>query len=460
MGFESTPVQREVDKMVNEIYPVNYKWYCLIKAGDQAYAPIETTTVDIVSDFENKFADEIIVEVVMGAGTYQHAIYPKKNDLTITLFRRTLNETKEIESGLYQYIEKQELRAIILDTRSTVISEGDTYNLSQGQGDLNNLMTVRFQVLDKAVEQLRGKTCGGVFRETKAGDVLNYMLTQLSKEIQVDKENRVKGVQMVPLNNSEPQKHILIPHGTPFLEMPEFLHEKCGGIYNAGFGFYLYRKQWFVYPLYDTTLFRKAKRGLTIINIPKDRMPGRERTYRLTERQLIVLATGDTVQRDQADIDQYNKGNGTRFTDARAIMENYATVKDNVATTLRRDTTHEYLLDKRKSGFSNVMLSPAKITSNPFLESSRLAARNGSRVVCVWENSDPSYLEPGMAVRYQFVRNGTIFEIHGVLLSAHTYISSPSTGMVNTYHTSSTALMLFLEPNTDWLQIEQDAQQA
>lgn len=452
-SFEYSPLAREIGRISQESFPIHSDWYAEIKAGEKKHRPLRIISIDVLSDFQNRFADEIVVDLLLGAGTYQHEIYPKKNDLTITLFRKTLGADGKDDSPSKK-IERQEFRAIILDTKSDVITEGNPGNASKGQGDINALVNVKIQLLDKAIEQLRAKTCGGVFRESKGSDVLKYLLTDLSKDIQVDVENEIKGVDMAPPANEEAQKHILIPHGTPFLNMPEIIQNSSGGIYGTGFGFYLYRKCWYVYPLYDVTRFEKAKKTLTIINVPSNKMPGRERTYRVTDHQVIAIATGQTIFRDQADIHQLNKGNGTRFTDARSVMENFVKVENNTVTSLRKEKTHEYLLEERKNGLSNAMVAPTRITSNPYAEASRLAQRNGAQLACVWENSDPTLIFPGMPVRYQYLRNGNVHEVYGTVLSAQSFYHGATGSHLNHYLRCNTSLHLFLEANNDWLEEE------
>ena len=458
MTTELNLFAREIRKIGESINPVHFYWYAEIKAGDKKFTPLRLLDIDIISDFENKFADEVFVEFLLGAGTFEFEIYPKKNDITVTLFRREIKENKEqIQAG--RLIEKQEMRAVLTDTRSNVMASSDRKTESKETGDLNSVVQVRFQLINKALEQIRAKTVGGVFRASNGIETLKYLLTEVSKNIEVDTENEIKGVEVWDANNKEEQLQIIIPHGTPFVNVPEYIHQKCGGIYAADFGFYLFRDYWYVYPLFDLTRFDKDKKTLTILNVPSYKMPGRERTYRTTPNQVIVLSTGQTIQRDNVDIYQLNEGNGSRFTDARQMMSGFFSTEKNTVSALRGQNNHEFITDQRASGFNNVMTSGSRITSNPFVESSKIARRKGLRVACVWENSDPSLIFPGMAVRYQFLAKGQIRESKGVVLRADSHIHNPNPGTLNQWHMTNTMLLLFLEGNIDWFQGDGDVAQ-
>ena len=449
--MEISPFLRESRKISEATTPVHFYWYAEIKVGDKKYVPFRITNIDIISDFENKFADEIFVDMLIGAGTFEFEIYPKKNDITITLFRKEVKENKEqVNSG--RFIEKQEMRAILTDTRSSVMAANNRKTESKESGDLNGLVTVRFQLLDKALEQIRAKSVGGVLRETSGIDALKYFLTELSKDLDVDEENQILGVEAVQPNNTDTLLQMVVPHGLPFVQIPEYIHEKCNGIYAADFGFYLFRKYWYIYPLFDLTRFEKAEKTLTIMNIPSHKMPGRERTYRTTPNQTIIISTGQSIQRDNADINQLSEGNGTRFTDARQMMSGFAEAKDNTVVSLRGNNNHEYITDERKSGLNNVMTSSTRITGNVFVESSKVARRRGCRVACVWENSDPSLIEPGMPVRYQFIVKNKLREAFGVVLKTQSQVHNPNAGSLNQWHMTNTVIMMFLEGNLDWFE--------
>lgn len=456
MVSELTPFDREIRKIGESNNPVHFYWYAELTVAGKKYIPLRLISIDIDSDFESKFSDEIFVTFLFGVGTFEHEIYPKKDDITLTLFRREVLENKEQTQG-GRLIEKQELRAILADRKSSVMSGNVRGTETQAMGDLNGLVDVRFQLIDKALEQIRTKTIGGGFRNTTGVDVLKTLLTQISKDIEVDAENEVLGVDVWETNNNEPQLQIVIPHGTTFSQMPEYIHQRCGGIYSTDFGYYLNRQRWYVYPLFDLTRFDKAQKTLTVMNIPSYRMPGRERTYRTTPNQVIVLSTGQTVQKDNVDIYQINEGNGTRFTDARQMMTGFYQTENNTVSALRGSNTYEYITDERASGFNNVMSSSSRISSNPFVESSKMARRRGSRVACVWENSDPSLIVPGMPVRYQFLAAGKLRESFGVVLRAVSYIHNPNPSILNQWHMMNTVLIMFLEGNLDWFTNEEAA---
>ena len=258
------------------------------------------------------------------------------------------------------------------------------------------------------------------------------------------------GVDMYPPNNTTPQKNIVIPHGLPFFDLKSFITQKCGGIYNAGCGFYFQRNTWFVYPLYDLTRYAKDSKTITFINVPKNKFPGIERTFRKTANQLIAIVTGDVRHYDLTNQRQLVEGNGVRFTDARNIINGFSTTENNRTMLLRANNNNEYLAQERKDGLNNVQLSPNRITSNTFNELSRMASRNGCYVELVWENSDPGEISPGKPAKFMYCVKDEVFETVGVIHQAYHHTGNSQPGFASARHITKSVVLLFLKNELEW----------
>jgi hypothetical protein len=320
------------------------------------------------------------------------------------------------------------------------------------QGDISDMMTVKFQLIDQALEQIRMMSVGGLFRDTPPGELLRYLLTELSKDVKVDESNRVQGVQMVEAHNPEPQKHLVLPHGLPFVELPDFIAKRCAAFYRAGLGVYLQNHVWYVYPLYDSSRFDNEVKTLTLINIPSLAMPATERTFRLTPNQVFALVTGEVRYRDPSEQRQLNQGNGVRFTDARNVMNGFSESQGGRTQVLRAANNHEYVSQERKSGLNNVHVSSTAITGNVFHELSKMAARSGAILECIWNSSDPSKIFPGMPARYIYEVQGQVYEGKGTVLQAHHFVAMHGQGFSSRRHDTHTRLVVHLEGTVDWEQ--------
>ncbi len=451
MAIEDTSLMREVEAIINSgKSPVSFYWHAEILANEEIIRPLRLLSIDNMRNYDDSYGDEIVVEVLMGAGSFAHDVYPFKHNLQITLFREPIGEVSE-DLDVTKDIETQVMRAtLVLDEnlvlQGNALGTQDKFSADIGYAPLN----IKFQLVDLALEQVRMLSVGGAFQDTAPGDVVRYLLTNVSKEIQVDDEHVIQGVEMVEPDNTEAQPHIVIPHGSRFVDAPLYVNDQCSALYSTGFGYYLQKNHWYVYPLYDLTRFDKALKTLTLINVPKNRFPSIERTFRRTANQVIALVTGDVRHQDDTESLQLNQGNGIRFADARLVIDGFGETEGNKTTVLRANNNNEYVTKPRDNKLNNVQLSPNTITSNTFRELSRMARRAGSHVVCLWENSDPGAIYPGMPVKYMYMVGEEVVEANGIVLGAHHHTGTVGPGVTAKRHVTNTGLKLFIERDVNW----------
>lgn len=426
--------------------PNPYAWKATIVAGGIEIDPFKVISVEIFRDFRKNFGDEIELEIMIPAGTFVYDVYPSRKDLMISLRR----EGRQIESDsplLSPDIEAQQLRATLVDDYSAAVEGMRSSAHSRESLNLMEVMNVRFQLIDMALEHVRLHSVGGLFRDAVVGDVLKYILTTIANDIELDDTNKIKGVEMVDSPNTDKYKHIVIPSGTRLPDVPVLLQKKVGGLYPTGMGAYLYRQYWYVFPLYDLTRFDKSLKTLTLINIPTNQMPGIERTYRTTANQIIALVTGDVKHLDRSEAVIQNEGNGVRYLDARRVVDGYADTSEgeNKAKVMRADNNNEFMSESRENGLNNVRTSSSKITANKFDEMSKLAQRMGSEIQCMWENSAIGAIYPGMPVKFMYIKSDQIRELKGVVLGVQHYVQTHGVGVTETRHRTDSTLHLFVE---------------
>lgn len=450
MALENTPFVNEIQQ-IQQAGPTNvfYHWRAEILANNQLVVPLKLLSIDIIRNYVESFSDEVIVELVFGLGTFNHDVFPYKNNLLITLYREPIGENTT-STDLTQDISSMQLRGVVVNARSMVMEGNHPQIQDKDAADLTNIVQVKFQLLDLSIEQLLMMTTGMVMRDTTGADAIRYVLTTESQKLKIDDAHTIKGVDMYQPDNTNPQNHIVIPHGSRVLDVPDMIMKRSGAIYNSGFGFYLQSNLWYVYPLYDITRFDKSLKTLTLLNIPKNRMPNVERTFRTTANQVIALVTGDVLHKDESEKRQLNQGNGVRFTDASKIMDGFATVSDNKATVLRSKNNNEFITEQRDTGLNNVQLANNRITSNNFLEMGKLASRAGSTLMCRWENSDPGLIFPGMPVKYSYIVDDQVVDAEGTVIFAHHYTGTDQPGFTTQRHVTNTVLTLFLNRKVDW----------
>lgn len=445
MELENSSLYREVRAVIESpVKPVHYVWAADIHTPTSTYRVLKVLSIDFVCDYEAAYADTVLVTVAVLGGVYAKRIYPAQSELDITLYRTPLREqgsTADYERDL----EVERYTATMIDAGNPLLEGNAGSVLTEEALNATNIFEITFQLVNKSLEQMRMISVGGVYRYVTAEDVIKGILTRESKRLQVEGIRMPQGVDMVPASNTAVRNHVIIPQGTKLVDIPAYVQNKCGGVYSSGMGYYLQGDYWYVYPCFDVTRFAKANRTMTIINIPPNKFPGVERTYRKDGNSIVVLATGEVRFRDDTDSQQLNSGNGVRFADATLFMEGYSKTKDNVTTVARGANVSEFLSSSRPNGKNNVQISDQPITANPFAEYSKLSRREGSLLSLVWENSQPSAVFPGMMVKLLYLEEDEIKTTYGVMLKAHHYVSMVGEGMASERHKTNSALSVFVQ---------------
>jgi len=420
----------------------NYYWTCEIHCGtEDTIKVIKVLSIDFVCDYETKFTDEVLLRCVVGGGQYAYHVYPYLSQLEITLYKVPVVEVGggvDMDPSQSERYVATLLKPFNPAVEANAMNQPDEYSL-----DLTNLLEVDFQLVTKPVEQFRMRSYGGIFRNQTVEDVIKHVLTDQSKQVETDQNQVPVGVDMVSANNTAKRDHIVIPHGTRFVDVPGYINAKCGGVYNSGFAYYFHADHWYVFPPYNNANFDTNPRTATIVNVPSNRMPGIERTYRKVGNNLTILATGDTNLFNSSEKSILNEGNGVRFADANQFMENFVKTKDNKTVAGRGGNNSEFTTISRENGLNNVLTSENRITANPFTEYSKLAARDGILVALSWEHSNPQEIYPGMPVRILYLDTDEIKTVYGLIIKAQHYVNTVGQGFQTNRHFTTSNLLIF-----------------
>jgi hypothetical protein len=449
MELRQSPLWQEISAIAFEQsgLPPIYSWKAEFLAGTKKVVPMKVVSISVTRDFRTAYGDQIVLEVFIAAGDFVYDIYANRQNLLVTLSREGRLRGADA-STLTPDIGSQQFRATLLDEHTSSMTVEGLRNAAHSKQALNtiDILTVKFQICDLALERIRLHSVGGIFNDTTPSEVLNYVLTSVSTQLGLDDSNAIQGVEMVDSPNTDKYKHIVIPHGTKFPDVPMFLHHKVGGLYPTGMGLYLFRQSWYVYPLYDLTRFESTLKTLTLINLPTNQLPNVEWTYRRTANQIIALVTGNVKHFDLSESKLLNEGNGVRYLDARQVVDGFADTDqgENKAVVTRAANNNEFVTDERLSGLNNVVTSGVRITANKFSELSKLAKRTGAEIQCIWENSDMGAIYPGMPVKYLYIKEDRVHELFGIVLGADHYVQTHGKGITESRHRTDTVLHLFV----------------
>ncbi len=102
-------------------------------------------------------------------GTYAKRIYPFQDKTDITLTRTPVMEvTGSVNDD--EMIQSETYTATLIDTGNPIVEATGINSPSEEAMNLANIFTVTFQLVDKALEQLRMVSIGGNFRNVTVED--------------------------------------------------------------------------------------------------------------------------------------------------------------------------------------------------------------------------------------------------------------------------------------------------
>lgn len=448
MEFEQSSLMFEVSAILAQgPKPVQFQInaHVTVNATNSTFTPLKVLNVDTKRNYLDGYADEMIIEMAFPAGIYSKQIYPYKNDIDVTLVMTPLMETGD-RVDTSQSPQSETFTATILDTGSPVMEQNGFNAPTQYNLDLSSMVTVQFQLVNKALDQMRMIDVGQVFRGATVSDAIKTVLTLASQTTTVNGQRTVQGVTMEKSANTAARNHIVIPHGVKLVDAAKYIQKYAGGVFNAGMGCYLQGNQWHVFSAHDTSKFNTSQNTLTIINLPQNKYTNVERTYRVAGGQVMVLATGNVKFRDPSNQHQLNLGNGMRFTDAATIMGNFVQLGDNKALASRGANNNEFVGLTRPNGNNNVHRSDNPINANALEEYSKLSRAMGSVITMEWQHSNKDLITPGLPTEILYLDEDQIQTITGVVVGVHDYTQMIGQGFSTARYGSSTVLSIFVQP--------------
>jgi len=391
-------------------------------------------------DYVNNYADETFLEVIMGAGQFANRVYPYKSNLVLTLYSRNVDPVTK-DNLRAAAIRVEQYRAVLVDSQAETMEKKDDTAASTEAMDLTDLKRVRFQLIDMGVEQIRSMTVGTIPQNCAPGDILKTLLTHMIKDAKVDDRQSVTGVEMWPPTNTEVVKQVPIKHRLPLTDLGDLM-QNAVGLYSTGFGNYIQKGLWYVYPLCDWERFDNDLKSLTLIGVPKKKFNGTERTFRQTANQTIALVSGEISTADMTERRRMAEGNGVRFTDPSRALKAYTVTEGNKATVMRDELNSEFTTHESPTGFNRTPSAGKPFTANKMVQLSQLTAREGTLMAVAWDYSDIDAITPGMPVKFMYESEGSIVEVQGIVWEAIHTFKAIQPGITEGPHQCTTMLLL------------------
>ena len=441
MEFTQTSLGGEYSLIQQQRFD-SYAEYEATFITDEGEYPVMTViSIEWIRDYRNASADEVQISVGIEWGKYLNKILPFKENLKMLVTKRIIDR-----NGIERAVPSMEQMFIahLPQEEETDTMGNRPETASEKVSDLLWIKKVSVQLEEEAFSRTRSEMVGGVFRDSRPFDIMIALLNNSIKNMDLDKENSIKGISAVPPNNMQKRSHTVIPHGVPLVAVANKLQKQFGGIYNCGIGCYLQKGFWYVWPLYNYKLYDTAEKTALFILPPSTRYRGIEYTYRENGTNFVVMITGGYSRIDPSEGKLLNEGNGTRFANTDVMMESFVNVKGNKATAFRNNNANEYEAVPRKGAKMN-RVTDDMAQSNPFNEASKIAERNAAYVIMNWENSNPDLIFPGLQAEVAFIANGDEHFINGVVVHAHVYSALAGKGIHQKAHQTTTQVVVMID---------------
>lgn len=409
-------------------------------------------SLDIARDYVNKIGDEIVIKFLLPYGDYINLFYPKRHNLELTVITSRHSSVGTTDS-ITDKASSERYKAIFIDSAN--INDSLKFSSTIDNFTLNNRepAEVTLQLINRTLEPLRIKTTQGIFNDVNREDLIRAILGGETYKVKIDGKPGLDALDIYKLDNRDQIKQIILPHNLLITALPSYLQEKHTGLYNAGVGNYFQRynkkRTWFVYPLFDfTRIDADTGKKALIYGSSSIRFTGMRTTYMEEADTLLILTSGEQRYTDDGESSQMNNGVGFRQANADLIMSKPVQMSEDGPIGIKKSLITEVALKKREDNLNFAPVSSRAISNNNIAEYSRHLINNGARIDLVWNNSNSDLIYPGMPCKYIYSEGETTKEIKGVILNAHTMITTGNRSgikMTDTSYTSVTMLTLFVE---------------
>ncbi|ABY62994.1 virion structural protein [Pseudomonas phage 201phi2-1] len=452
MSFDSTLLYKEAERVrdAGEGYH-NVRTTVNILANGKWTQPNRVEHIHLVRDYSTgPLGDVRQLEVLMLLGDYTFDILPYRDNLTIDITEIPLMEGNSARN--WERFAGTKRYKAILDLEggdNTVLTNKQSAMTNKAQMNQVGMKSVVFTLVDEICYKLMMVTTGLTFRQMTSLDMIQYVHKLYFDQLFEGSSERIEGINVWRDQANPAVIHQLaLPDGIPLKDVCRFIQNDECGVYPTGLGRYIQNKQFYVYPLFDTTRYSKNSKVLNIINMPNDRFKGSEKTFLDNDRSLTIIVTGTSIANDKSTGTKIQDGNGFRFGDLNKLL-NTGTIKDNRMLIDRATNLFEVTSETLADGLNNMRWSADRFTANPFKQYTTMAQQQGQPVTVQWTRGNADLLEPGMPVKFQTIDGATVNTYYGTLLGVNDNRAPVDSGNINTRFDGITTLSLFLVRQTE-----------
>lgn len=241
MEFSQTTLGAELELIQREGVDSYYAYDAVFVTEREEIPALTVISRDVIRDYRKAITDEVLLKVAVQWGQYLHRVLPFKENLKLTLTRRTLSHSGvEVTDSV---LEQTYLARLPLESETGMLADSPETS-SEYASDLTGIRIVQVQLQEEAFDQIRTEIVGGVFRDSRPYDILLSLLTQSMQNMDIDQENAIRGINAIEPSNQTKRSNTVLPHGIPLVQVADKLQTQYGGIYSTGIGCYLQKDMW------------------------------------------------------------------------------------------------------------------------------------------------------------------------------------------------------------------------
>lgn len=450
-------ITKNTDEDYDPIFSFESKLHTVDKDLDYTDG-ISLVDVYILRNYIENISDYIEVKVSIPVGTFLYDIYDNLDNIEFTMIT-----SKQMRKNGDPVTITERYKAVYLLEKNMAVPN----TISQTKEDLNNQMPliITLQLLDRSVETIRIKTTQGNFdmgiNKNKDMGIATFMksvISEQSNKILIENKPILDGIDIEKTDNIDNLKAITLSSGTRVIEIPEILQEKNIGVYNGGIGCYIqkfgidnytFKKNMFIYSLYNADKYKDAEFKLMIFSPISSSHSGSANTYKYKDKILKVLPHGITKINDNKETSVMSTGSGFRMSNANSYMKKPVDMTYDGPKFKRNKLSSEVIFKDRKDGLN---FAPNKsVSGNQFKLTSELLKKNGNYVTVEISNMDHDFIYPAAKCKILYEnKEKTITEVFGVVhLAIITYSNSNSNPIMNKNSktislTTHTSLQVFI----------------
>lgn len=425
--------------------PVHFNYTAYFTDEKQAVIPVHNlTNLHRLSKFNTAMADHLFVDLMMIKSEYFKLIGANRRLLQLHL-TRTPNSIAGTNSRVGNAV-TEVYNAYLTENSSEAIETRSGQLTGNYTDDLGELVEIDVQLVELGLSEFRLWDIGGVYRNVTIGNLLQGLMSQ---PLKAKGPNGSPGynVTLYPPDNKEIYYQLVVPNGVGLSDLPGWV-QKQWGVYSSGLGYYLYQGMWYLYPLYDTSRYAKAKKRLTIVNVPSNEMHGNTHSYVLENDELFILATGKTKHEDTADRLMDLSGTGFKAAKMDNLVDKFHDSANGETIVPKGRNLMAVSFEQREGELTHIKAVNGLFTSNVWEASSNSIVNMGNIVVVAWENSNPSLLYPGMPIRFTYKYRGVAYALNGALLAVDTKVQTYMGNLTDEQYVSKSILTLYTERAT------------